>query len=791
MECNDVNTCISEIAEYCKEKEYGKALLVNSESYEDFRRVREILEGDKSKKIIYVSQLAPKDGIPAIDDILTKVTGKGDWVLIGLSQLTMFMGARRLTRLIGQLFELSVSGHVIILLDHCEKYIIDHFRMHPDNQNRTILVKSSFMTTPEICFAGREQITFGYKPLDGFDELLDSLEKLSYGDEAETPKLVVKTRFERNIFPFSIYSISKCDSIYEMLSKQFNEIGFYTSKDYGRDEQWQFLAGKLNELHSLAAVASDAFGGSINLRSYLAEVLAEGNALRTWLLWLCMKVLEINENTYLSFALQKSKNVNNFLRTIYMAILDIPHDDPRFIKYYLERKNLIAAFPYNKVIINEFCSQIGKFQSNGIYYLTDSSDLEKREFFRLLETYDYSEDDILKATKIGFSEIFRYLQDFTFDGLNTESSDGNLFSKFTVYFHLYKLQKVTNRIYPEFLKTVEENAKARPYNKLSPRSVILNRMNRENCTVYFMDALGVEYLAYIRSLCEKYGLLADITIAKCQLPSITSQNKDFENIFRGRIIHKNDKLDNLKHHNQKIDYQFCKEPVHLFDELKEIDKEIRDISDQLDISGDNDKAVIVSDHGASRLAVIKEEEEPRIELEEKGEHSGRCCPAKEDPDIPFATFVNGYAVLANYRRFKGGRKADVEVHGGASLEEVLVPIIVLKKKPVELKIQFINSVVKIKEGKPDPIVIYSSISIEEPTLVVHALKNGEQHDYSYKGKSLEDDKHIKFELTGFVRNADLTADLYDGSACLAKGMKFRIEKGTKEKGIPFFKKSKS
>lgn len=55
-----------------------------------------------------------------------------------------------------------------------------------------------------------------------------------------------------------------------------------------------------------------------------------------------------------------------------------------------------------------------------------------------------------------------------------------------------------------------------------------------------------------------------------------------------------------------------------------------------------------------------------------GEHSGRCCPVNELNSKPNAAIEeNGFWVLANYDRFKGGRKANVEVHGGASLEEVI------------------------------------------------------------------------------------------------------------------------
>ena len=46
-------------------------------------------------------------------------------------------------------------------------------------------------------------------------------------------------------------------------------------------------------------------------------------------------------------------------------------------------------------------------------------------------------------------------------------------------------------------------------------------------------------------------------------------------------------------------------------------------------------------------------------------------------DLKFSTEENGFIVLANYGRFRGSRAANVEVHGGASLEEVVVPVIEL------------------------------------------------------------------------------------------------------------------
>ncbi len=55
---------------------------------------------------------------------------------------------------------------------------------------------------------------------------------------------------------------------------------------------------------------------------------------------------------------------------------------------------------------------------------------------------------------------------------------------------------------------------------------------------------------------------------------------------------------------------------------------------------------------------------------------------------------NGYIVLADYGRFKGSRAANVEVHGGASLEEVVVPVITLSLKDSSIEIKVVDTVIK-------------------------------------------------------------------------------------------------
>ena len=84
--------------------------------------------------------------------------------------------------------------------------------------------------------------------------------------------------------------------------------------------------------------------------------------------------------------------------------------------------------------------------------------------------------------------------------------------------------------------------------------------------------------------------------------------------------------------------------------------------------------LIASDHGASRLAVISPDVQvPSNNCEAKS--SGRYCFGEELPSANnIVTEAEGeYAVIADYSRFTGSRAARVETHGGATLEEVIVP----------------------------------------------------------------------------------------------------------------------
>lgn len=74
------------------------------------------------------------------------------------------------------------------------------------------------------------------------------------------------------------------------------------------------------------------------------------------------------------------------------------------------------------------------------------------------------------------------------------------------YFQDYKYQKIINKLLPEFYEVVLEQAVKRGYNLiLEPRSSKIEKLKTKNALLYFMDAMGVEYLGYILEECQGTG----------------------------------------------------------------------------------------------------------------------------------------------------------------------------------------------------------------------------------------------------------------------------------------------
>jgi hypothetical protein len=319
------------------------------------------------------------------------------------------------------------------------------------------------------------------------------------------------------------------------------------------------------------------------------------------------------------------------------------------------------------------------------------------------------------------------------------------------------------------LAQVENWGKTYKYSRIQTRDNAINIIpERQSAFLYWIDAMGVEYLALIVELAKRKGLSVNIDVGRAELPSLTEYNKSFFDNWDGIGKYKEEALDDIKHHDKGgFFFTDCEDPIHLESEIAIIEKAINFAATKLAMR-ECKSFVITSDHGASRLAVLKRQEE-KYSTETGGEHSGRCCKVFDGCDLKNCVEEKGYFVLTDYGRFKGSRAANVEVHGGASLEEVLVPIITLKlKKQDAVDIRVLNSDnIQADRKKGTTVQIYIS-DVDNPKNISIVIGNT-------KYKAVGDDStHYTVLLEDIKRSKTCKADIYDGDNLLGN-IEFKIK----------------
>lgn len=689
MECNTMDQCFDRIEAYCQKEITGHPLLVNTENAHDFQCLVKRMQLDGNKTCVFMHDYCGK-GLPQIDAIFRDVKKKGCFVVIGLSSYVMLLGKKRAEELMARLQELSVAGHVIVLLSHMKEIRLSRMQQDQHLSYRVLLLEGDPTPLPSIYLASPEENSFGQLVLPNIQALLEKLEQ--YDPVGGETSFAVRTSLHKEVFSESMYSIRSSKGIYKELLRAFPVLKGDLEESWGTKEDWERFAQEWKECLSWGALAEKHFGIDAHFSAILEREYKQADAYETWLYWLLLKVQGASEDPYLSYALGKSRHWQDLWEHIFLSLSSLSFQMREFEKYCEGRKRLLEGQPIPATWVSEYQDAIAQKGRDAIWYLFAGTAWEEKMLFQCLADYDYTKEEVMGVLKTHFPDLFAYMKSFTFT--MHQKVPERLVPLLTKYFDDYKWQKLMNHLTPDFKAQVNTLAEHRVYNQFPIRSLALSQMKKENTMMYFVDALGVEYLSYISEKCKTYGLLLSIQVVHGELPSITSQNTEFMN---PGVINIKD-LDEKKHESQTYNYEKQKIPLHLVAELKAIDGVLQTIRDGL-LTKEMKSAIIISDHGATRLAVLNDEEYGAefIVGESKGQHSGRCCQVEEDLGIPFAAYENGYAVLANYMRFKGSRKADVEVHGGATLEETLVPLLQISLKPKDPMVEFQPALVQLRK----------------------------------------------------------------------------------------------
>ena len=686
-----------------------------------------------------ISDFCPKDDkFPDIDDVIDYFrTLDTDYrqnkhVLIGLGEYLALRGSAFAEKILRRLDKTTLGTARVVLLLRCVTQQVNALQMDDNRiveQNRLYIEENAVSSVTVTCtsYFSQKDVAIGVKKLlhdleDGLSRNIHAISALDFS-QSLVPVSYIKTPFEaiQHVIP-----------------------GVELTDSMGTTAQWeQFYQellrcnGSLDKLFSRYDCADD-------FEEDIYEKCA-GLEFKNWVFYISLKQnYDRIQNDYLAYVVANTDCYEDLRIYLLTGIVHIPRSDGRFHNLYTERKKLVKGFPESEIAAFIRENQIDPMES--IYRYTDNTKMEREAIISWVAQHGY----IAEIENI-YPALAQYLGEYVFDC-------GGLSDELTKYFKQYRLMKVTNQITPEFLAQVEQNAQKLPYTHLETRdSAILRIPDKKDAFLYWIDALGVEYLSYIAILAKKKGLSIHVDIAYVELPTITTINKGFFEKWAGSKKEKEPRLDEIKHKEEGgYFYRPGQAPVHLASELEVIRKSIDRAATELAMHTCK-TFVIASDHGASRLAVIHHQEE-KYDTDTKGEHSGRCCKEFADADLPQAICENGYLVLADYGRFKNSRAANVEVHGGASLEEVIVPIITLSlKKQCDLIIELLNAdevYCDRRLGTTIQLYISDADNTQSISVVI------DEKRYAAKGS---DKTHYEVNLYDMRRaKKNVSAAIYDG-----------------------------
>ena len=766
---------IKRIDRYLK-KDEGAPLVVDVQNSDDQKAIVEHYKVRGDILLLAASKYCAPDEMPRREDLLNELRTNGGLMLVtGVTAFLRLEGEGELRGFLRDLLKMNnIAGHAIVVTYQCRQFFPND---DPRLDRLIVVVEGCAQKAPDIVFAAPGiPLPKGCKSFDGIENFAEAVEG-SFGSE-----VYVITKKKRSAFRDSICRISFIEDAYDALCIKDAETK-ELPKSLGTEAQWGYALSLFNDKSTWKDVVDMAFSRHDMLAFAISGYSGFSNE-QKWLYFAALKMFGAKGNWCIDTAAQNAKSMDEFITRAYRCLLGKPASDKDFWECYHARKQVLKALGNPADETSSYCRIVFSKGSSAICYLTDATQKEKEAIFEYLDRYgqEADRDKLMERLQKVYPELYSYL--------SSNYRFGNESFDFDQYFQDYKRQKAINKILPQFEAQVEKLALNRGYYRfLPPRSSVTEKLDREDAQLYFMDAMGVEYLSYILSVCRELKLFAHIEVCAAELPTITCFNNEFVALFadsaRETVSFK--EIDDIKHHG-KYNYDFYKNsklPIHLIKEMEAIRDILAKIKEDL-YSGAIKRAFMIADHGASRLAVLHNTENV-WEMSEKGEHSGRCCP-KSDLDVQpdFAVDAGGFWALANYDRFKGGRKANVEAHGGATLEEVCVPIIELTPQLQEIEIILMTAddqgaasgipTIEVSYKKKAALKVFSSdASLQNVSVIV----NGKRYSAEDCGGGYYLANMPKLRTPGAY-----SADVLSGDNLIAENLPFVIKsKGIQERDL--------
>lgn len=371
-------------------------------------------------------------------------------------------------------------------------------------------------------------------------------------------------------------------------------------------------------------------------------------------------------------------------------------------------------------------------------FLTGFTKIERKKVFDLtneaISESKISKEELLKFYKKVYPSLYNYL-----DNVEMDNIPQDMWIK--EYFNEYRWSKVLNKRSEKFIKILDEKNSSSTefyewYYQLKPVASLCSISEKDQGL--WIDAIGFEWSNLLYHILSKSFEINEIKIARSVLPTTTDCNR-FDKEVYDHI------LDFDKHIHGQASFSY---PDSLIDEISEIEKII-----ESKVSVEN-KMFIVSDHGLSAFVRKVHGINKKYNFNE-AEHEGRCMWTDHDysddedyikVDAPEACDKKGKYVLMALKHDSLNDVARREVHGGATPEEIIVPVVVISNKTKHKESFSISTkYIELMEGESE----CTEITINpKPKVAILISEKGEEWKLEYNTNTSKWEVNFKNLETG-------------------------------------------
>lgn len=410
------------------------------------------------------------------------------------------------------------------------------------------------------------------------------------------------------------------------------------------------------------------------------------------------------ENTYLCRCFEAAESVADVALQVGHRIFDLRADRPEWVDEYKALAAVMQLKPDGAYFAA--VDEIAEYEAR-LDFLTNGTQDERRYMLRMVGEW-LRKDPLQFYASERLAAVYPELAAY----LRRDGQDDAI----GAYMSGYKAYKLGNRL-PDDEALYFNGVQTDGYEH---RYAALSRSAGENTVVLWIDALGVEWLPLlawsIGAHCE--GSVREAAVTLADLPTETRFNDQWHAM--DVPYEKLDMLDKLAHKGviDEPDYYACIE--------NQIDFVARVHERVSELMGRYQRVIITGDHGTSRLAARFFHTRDGIAAPSGATvySHGRYCAldGATAPMLPHTVVAKDddgrhYVVFANYDHFKQSgfaagadddRAIYGEVHGGATPEERLVPVIVVDShREIPLMARWASSSVKIRRKKATFEIVFN------------------------------------------------------------------------------------